>query len=308
MYEVISPFQSKNTPEDIVANYWYHQLWRDLMGMRKFEGKEFDGPDATLCREYLNYHLNNKGYLCAIKDHKDNLRILNCTITGYDIYDRPTQVTCTSPVLARNLHGIVDKDCVIIPNNKFWLPSYEIVKYYAQQLGLAQTTLNVDLRNQRQTQLVIAEDDEQLQAYRKLIDDRDRGKPTVAMKKDAFESMIEGGNTPFEPMHSLQSEFRSDKDLEVLREIRKEFFATFGIDCSGATDAKAQYNNIATVNQNNQQLEVAKEHWLAPLQEAFDKVNDMFGTDLSVSYPEKEVDVNEIPEPSDGQPADFSAD
>lgn len=251
MYTICSPF-TKNTPEDIVSNYWYHRLWDYLLAMREFKGDLFDGVNATLDRDYLAYHLNLDGYLVAIKDHQKNLRILECSITGRNIYNKPTQVTVNNPVLAKTIHGIVDKDCVIIPNNKLWLPTYEVVKYYAQQLGLAQTTLNVDLRNQRQTQLVIAENDEQLQAFRKLVDDRDRGKPTVSMKKDVFESMIEGMGGSTDPMFSMASEFRADKDLGVIREILKDFFFTFGIDCSGAVESKPQYNNIATVNQNNQ--------------------------------------------------------
>lgn len=303
MFNICSPFMG-NTPEDIVSNYWYHRLWDYLLAMREFKGKEFDGIDATLDRDYLAYHINHDGYLVATKDHKKNLRILECTITGRDIYDKPTQYTVTNPVLAKSIHGIVNKDGVIIPNNKLWLPTHDVIKYFAQQLGLAQTTLNVDLRNQRQTQLVIAETDEQLQAYRKMVDDRDRGKPTVSMKKDVFEEMIDGmgGNT--DPMYSMSADFRADKDLEVIREILKDFFFTFGIDCSGGTDAKSQYINNATVRQNNQQLLVNKAYWLEPMQNAFDKINDMFGTDLSVDY-RKEVMFDEISKFSNGQSTDI---
>lgn len=304
MFDICSPFVG-NTPEDIVSNYWYNRLWDYLLAMREFKGKEFDGIDATLDRDYLAYHVNKDGYLVATKDHKKNLRILECTITGRDIYNKPTQYAVTNPVLAKTIHGIVNVDGVIIPNNKLWLPTHDVIKYFAQQLGLAQTTLNVDLRNQRQTQLVIAETDEQLQAFRKMVDDRDRGKPTVSMKKDVFEEMIEGmgGNT--QPMYSMAADFRADKDLEVIREILKDFFFTFGIQCSGGTDAKSQYINNATVRQNDQQILVNKAYWLEPMQKAFEKVNDMFGTDLSVDY-RKEVMFDEISEFSNGQSTDIS--
>ena len=191
--ECPNPYTGCKTPEGICARYWFSMLWNRVVSLYEWKGQDFEGKDATLNADYLEYTLMTQGEACFIKDKKGLLRGLRCSRIGLDPYNFPITLLATNPVLG-NLQGKVNKDCVWIRNNKFATPTIETIKYYATQLAKVQISLNVSLSNNRMTKVFQAESDEQAQAIRKMVDDVDSGKLAVIQKPDIFSQIMGGGD------------------------------------------------------------------------------------------------------------------
>ena len=285
-----NPFSGCKTPEGICSKYWFNLLWDRCMSLYKWKGKDFEGKDASLNADYLEYTLMTQGEACFIKDKQGKLRNLRCSHIGLDPYAMPITLLATNPVLG-NITGKVNKDCVWVRNNKFATPTIETIKYYATQLAKVQISLNVSLSNNRMTKVFQAESDEQAQAIRKMVDDIDSGKLAVIQKPDVFAQIMGGDKANNMLVYSTASQYLADKYIENMREILNDFYATFGVNSSGANMIKASKNSVAEVNSNNQQIMINRIYWLEPRQEAAKLASELFNVDISVDIRYDEIDV-----------------
>lgn len=285
-----NPYTGCKTPEGICQRYWFEMLWNRVMSLYEWKGSLFEGPDATLNRDYLEWTLMGQGEAAFIKDSKGKLRNLKCSRIGLDPYNFPITLLATNSVLG-NINGKVNKDCVWIRNNKFATPTIDTIKYYATQLAKVQTSLNVSLSNNRMANVFSAETDEQAQAIRKMVDDVDAGKLAVIQKPDVFAQIMGGDKANNMLVYSTASQYLADKYIENMREILNDFYATFGVNSSGANMIKASKNSVAEVNSNNQQIMINRVYWLEPRQEAAKLASELFNVDISVDIRYDEIDV-----------------
>lgn len=285
-----NPYTGCKTPEGICQRYWFEMLWNRVMSLYEWKGSLFEGPDATLNADYLEWALMSQGEATFIKDKKGDLRGLRCSRIGLDPYNFPVTILATNPVLG-TLTGKVNKDCVWIRNNKFATPTIETIKYYATQLAKVQTSLNVSLSNNRMANVFSAETDEQAQAIRKMVDDVDAGKLAVIQKPDVFAQIMGGDKANNMLVYSTASQYLADKYIENMREILNDFYATFGVNSSGANMIKASKNSVAEVNSNNQQIMINRIYWLEPRQKAAELASELFNVDISVDIRYDEIDV-----------------
>ena len=288
--ECPNPYSGCKTPEGICARYWFSMLWDRCMSLYEWKGKDFEGKEATLNADYLEYTLMTQGEATFIKDKQGKLRGLRCSRIGLDPYNFPLTLLATNPVLG-NLQGKVNKDCVWVRNNKFATPTIETIKYYATQLAKVQISLNVSLSNNRITKVFQAETDEQAQAIRKMIDDVDSGKLAVIQKPDVFSQITSGGDSNKIPVYSTPSEYLADKYLENMREILNDFYTTFGVNSSGANMIKHERNLSSEVNSNNQQIMINRVYWLEPRQKAAKLASEIFGTEITVDLREEDINI-----------------
>ena len=292
IWQTPNPYIGCKSPEGICSRYWFNVLWDRVMSLYEWKGKNFEGKDATLNADYLEYTLMTQGEACFIKDKQGKLRNLRCSRIGLDPYSMPITLLATNPVLG-NLQGKVNKDCVWIRNNKFATPTTETIKYYATQLAKVQISLNVSLSNNRMTKVFQAESDEQAQAIRKMVDDVDSGKLAVIQKPDIFSQIMGGADNSGSgiPVYSTPSEYLADKYLENMREILNDFYTTFGINSSGANMIKHERNLSSEVNSNNQQIMINRVYWLEPRQKAAELASELFGTEITVDLREEDIDI-----------------
>ena len=293
IWQTPNPYTGCKSPEGICSRYWFNLLWDRVMSLYEWKGKDFEGKEASLNADYLEYTLMTQGEACFIKDKQGKLRNLRCSRIGLDPYSLPITLLATNPVLG-NITGKVNKDCVWIRNNKFATPTIETIKYYATQLAKVQISLNVSLSNNRMTKVFQAESDEQAQAIRKMVDDIDSGKLAVIQKPDIFSQIMGGADNSGSgiPVYSTPSEYLADKYLENMREILNDFYTTFGINSSGANMIKHERNLSSEVNSNNQQIMVNRVYWLEPRQQAAKLASELFGTEITVDLREEDLNID----------------
>lgn len=287
-----NPYTGCKTPEGICQRYWFDILWDRVMSLYEWKGPLFEGPDATLNADYLEWALMSQGEATFIKDKEGKLRGLRCSRIGLDPYNFPVTILATNPVLG-TLEGTVNKNCVWIRNNKFATPTISTIKYYATQLAKVQTSLNVSLSNNRMANVFCAETDEQAQAIRKMVDDVDSGKLAVIQKPDVFAQIMSGDASKNVMVYSTASEYLADKYIENMREILNDFYTTFGVNSSGANMIKHERNLVDEVNSNNQQIMINRVYWLEPRQQAAKLASELFGVEISVDLRSDNIEIDD---------------
>ncbi len=290
-----NPYRGCKTPEGICQCYWFEMLWNRVMSLYEWKGKDFEGKDASLNADYLEWVLMSQGEAAFIKDNDGLLRGLRCSRIGLDPYNFPITLITANHVLG-NLTGKVNKDCVWIRNNKLALPTIPTIKYYATQLAKVQISLNVSLSNNRMAKVFQAETDAQAQAIRKMVDDIDAGKLAVIQKPDIFSQIMSNESGNRVPVYSTPSEYLADKYLENMREILNDFYTTFGVNSSGANMIKHERNLSSEVDSNNQQIMINRVYWLEPRQEAAKLASEIFGTEITVDLRHEEINAEEVAE------------
>lgn len=287
-----NPYTGCKTPEGICQRYWFDILWDRVMSLYEWKGPLFEGPDATLNADYLEWALMSQSEATFIKDKEGKLRGLKCSRIGLDPYNFPVTILATNPVLG-TLKGTVNKNCVWIRNNKFATPTISTIKYYATQLAKVQTSLNVSLSNNRMANVFCAETDEQAQAIRKMVDDVDSGKLAVIQKPDVFAQIMSGDSSKNMIVYSTASEYLADKYIENMREILNDFYTTFGVNSSGANMIKHERNLVDEVNSNNQQIMINRVYWLEPRQQAAKLASELFGVEISVDLRSDNIEIDD---------------
>ena len=276
-----NPFaKMKKGFENEYATFFFNLLWDKAISLFEWRGKPFEGPDATMNRDYLEWALLSQGYAGILKDKKGNLRGLRCACVGLDPYNFPKEILCANPILGE-LRGTVNKDAVWIRNNKFGVPAVAKIYHYARVLARLQLSLDISLQNNRMTKIFIAENDPQAQQIRKLVDDVSSGKDAVIIKKSLMDNILSGDGKNI-PVYGTPSEYLADSYIQDMRSTMNDFFVTFGVNASGANIIKKERNLTSEVNSNNQEIMINREFWLSTRREAAELCNDIFGTDLAV--------------------------
>lgn len=305
LFNNLNPFAGKKNPEEKLACYFYNRLWDTVISLYEWKGELFDGPEATLNRDYLEWCLMTQGQAGFFLDKDKKLRALTTTKIGLDCYGFPQMLMSANPVLGK-LEGTIGKDAVWVRNNKFAKPVIETIAYYAGQMAKIQTSLNVNLNNCRTTKVYVAEDDGQAQQIRKFQDDVSAGKDAVIMKQDLFDSLLEGkSGNGFVPVFSTPSEYLTDKYLQDMRSVMNDFFVAFGVNASGANIIKKERNLVDEVNSNNQEIMVNRAFWLETRQKACEEVKELFGVEISVDVRQEKIqEVSEDAEVRQSEPSE----
>ena len=278
-------------PERDYCIFFYNMLFDKAMSLFVWNGKPFEGENATMNKDYLEWCLLTQGYAGILKDKDGNLRGLRCTKIGLDPYMFPKEILCTNFVLG-DFSGEVNKNAVWVRNNKFAVPAISKIKHFARQLARIQLSLDISLNNNRMTKVFSAENDHQAQAIRKLVDDVSTGKDAVIVKNSVMENILNGNNNNI-PVYGTPSEYLADSYIQDMRSVMNDFFITFGVNASGANIIKKERNIQSEVDSNNQEIIVNRAFWLETRKEAAEMCNKIFGTDISVEIrkpEEKEVE------------------
>ena len=56
-----NPYTGCKTPEGICQRYWFEMLWNRVMSLYEWKSPLFNGPDATLNADYLEWTLMSQG-------------------------------------------------------------------------------------------------------------------------------------------------------------------------------------------------------------------------------------------------------
>lgn len=242
---------------------------------RIFEWKNL--PD-TIPARMLELYLQVNGNCAFYKYPVDNQ--LYVYVGGFggepDEYYRPTIYTIANPAQNLDINAKINIDCVVMPNDSMYMGLLPLHSRYAYSMVETELSMHMANINSRIVSLISAQDDATKSAGDKYIQDIEEGKLSIIAESKFFEDLK---TSPFAGTgaHAIITDL-----IELMQYNKASWYNEIGLN--------ANYNmKRESINSNESQL---NNDALAPLVDDMKhcretyatKVNEMFGTDISVDF------------------------
>lgn len=241
-----------------------------LSSMFKWEGL----PD-TIPQRMLELYLMNNGH-CVCTQVSGELYVFTGGYGGEpDEYYRPTIYTVANPFLKfyENLH--IDVDCVIMGNDTCYMGLLPLMERYGTALIENDITMNMVSIMSRVPSIITADNDNDAESAKQFIKDIIAGKPSAIGTSTFFEGIkaqpfIAKGETPLTGL------------IEYEQYLKAGFFNEIGLNAN--YNMKRESLNSAESQLNNDALTPLIDDMLACRKLAADKINEKYGTQISVDF------------------------
>lgn len=266
------------------ATAWY---FRRYLLQKILSVYEFKGIPETWSKDYFLYTLFLWGFISVIETDKFGVIPQQCSLFGYDVFYRPTNVRIANPLLRGNLEPKIGVDCELIKLQPDYGSCWDIITYYADLLALATESLNVNLVNSKLAYVFACQDKTTAESFKKMYDKINQGDPAVFADKKLFDDNGDPLWTTFQ--NNLKQNYVAGDMLNDMLKIDARFCTEIGIPnvnmakLSGVTDNEVEANNVDTKSK--------AALWLETIQDGITRVNKMFGLDLSVDF---RFDIKEV--------------
>ena len=284
-YDFINKYNAHIKPSTVTsqdnATAWY---FRRYLLQKILSVFEFDGIPETWSKDYFLYTLFLWGFVAVIETDKFGVIPQHCSLFGYDVFYRPTNVNIANPLLKGNLTPKIGVECELIKLQPDYGSCGDIIAYYADLLALATESLGVNLVNSKLAYVFACQDKTVAESFKKMYDKINEGNPAVFADKKLFDDNGEPLWTTFQ--NNLKQNYVAGDMLNDMLKIDARFCTEIGIPNvnmakkSGVTDNEVEANNADTKSK--------AEIWLETMQDGISRVNKMFDLNLSVKLRYKE--------------------
>lgn len=263
------------------ATTWYFKRYLIQKIISVFE---FKGIPKTWSNDYFLYTLFVYGFVAVVNTDKFGVIPQQCSLYGYDVFYRPTNVNIVNPLLKGNLTPRIDVQCALIRMQPDYGSCWDIVSYYADLLSLCTEALAVNLVNSKLAYVFACDDKTIAESFKKMYDSLNEGNPAVFADKKLFS---EDGSPKWDTFqNNLKQNYIAKEILEDMIKIDARFCTEIGIPNvnmakeSGVTDNEVEANNIDTRSKASL--------WLETIRSGIDTANDMFDLNITVDFRYKE--------------------
>lgn len=279
-YDYVNAYNHNYAPSTIhvkdtgLSWYFKRYLIQKIISVFKFEG-----IPENWAKDYFLYTLFVFGYCSVINTNKYGVIPQHCTLSGYNIFYRPTTAIITNPLFKRTIEARIGVDTELIRMAPDWCGVWDIVEYYADLMALTSETVAVNLINSKFSYVFAAEDKTSAESLKKLYDQIASGEPAAFADKKLFTD--DGDPSWYLFVQNLKQNYIAGDLLEDLAKIDSRFNTEIGIPnvniakSSGVGEAEVMANNIDTHSK--------AALWLETIRDSVKKVNAMFGLNISVS-------------------------
>ena len=284
-YDFINRYNAHIKPSTVTsqdnATAWY---FRRYLLQKILSVYEFDGIPETWSKDYFLYTLFLWGFVAIVETDKFGVIPQHCSLFGYDVFYRPTNVNIANPLLKGILTPKIGVECELIKLQPDYGSCWDIIAYYADLLALATESLGVNLVNSKLAYVFACQDKTVAESFKKMYDKINEGNPAVFADKKLFDDNGEPLWTTFQ--NNLKQNYVAGDMLNDMLKIDARFCTEIGIPNvnmakkSGVTDNEVEANNADTKSK--------AEVWLETMTDGINRVNKMFGLNLSVKLRYKE--------------------
>lgn len=255
----------------ISSNTYLRRLCELSMSMFKWEGL----PESVDVR-YLEMELFLTGQALFFKDDVMGYLALGCLTNGsFDVYGEPKVRRAYSRYSGYNSDSFTDKDSIIIWNNYMRAPSAQDVMYYAQRLWDLDNTIDINARAQK-TPILIQCDEKQKLTLLNVYKEYDGNSPVLFGDKNMD---IKGFG-----VLKTDAPFVADKLYDLKNQIWNEALTYLGI--SNVSYQKRERLITDEVTRSQGGTIASRYSRLAMREQACNRINEIFGLDVSVKYRE----------------------
>lgn len=280
-YEFENLYNSMRSPSTVhcrntaLVEYYTKYLLEKAISVFKF-----DGLPETWARNYFEYVLFGYGHIAVINTDKYGVIPQMSGLTGYNVFYQPTIVTIANPLLDGLKTLEIGTQCEIIKLQPNYSGVMDIVTTYADLMALCVETAGVNLLNSKMSYIFFSRNKQAAETFKKMYDKVASGEPAAFLDKALLDDEGNPAWTMF--TQNVGQNYITDKILNDLQTIEDQFNTDIGIP--NANTQKKERLIVDEVNANNTDTNAKVSLWLETMRYDIEKVNRMFGLNLSVSY------------------------
>lgn len=266
--DVIQPYDFTDKKNN-VRSYITYMLNR-VMNMFNYEGL----PD-TIPKRMLELYIMINGH-SVIVEHENNLYVCFGGWGGEpDEYYIPQNYIVANPYLKLFKTYTINEDCILVYNDSMYYGLMPLFKRYATALVENDLTMNIYDINSRIISLIAAQDDKTKASTEKYIQDIIDGKLGVI----ASNAFFEGVKTS--PYGERNNQRLTDL-IEYQQYIKASWFNEIGLNSNYNMKRESITANESQLNDD--MLSPLIDDMLESRKEWVSRVNNMFGTDITVTF------------------------
>lgn len=255
---------------------WYFRRYLLQKAIAVFK---WDLPELW-AKNYFLYVLYCWGYIAVVNTDKFGVICQACSLSGYDVYYQPTHATIANPLLKGILQPKIGTQCELIRLQPDYGSIMDKINFYADMLSLSAETAGTNLFNSKLAYVFAASSKNSAESLKKLYDRIASGEPASVVDKNLFNE--DGSPNWLMFNQDLRGSYIAGDILEDMRKWELKFCSDLGIPNSN-TDKKERLIT-SEVESNNVEVKLWADLTLEQLKTSCEKVNDMFGTNLSVDW------------------------
>ena len=236
---------------------------------------EYDGLPDTIPQRNLEMLLQINGYAVFANVPEKGLYAFRAGLGGVpNAYYEPTKAIIANPGLQFNYDGKIDEDVVVMRNDCFYQGLMPMFSKYASLLAEGDISIRYALINSRLTKILIASDDNTEASAKRVLSGVENGTDLALFVADSsFMDMLKDSNAP------LRDVFVKDL-IEAYQYQKASWFNELGIRSN--FNMKREALNETESALNDDALLPLIEDMLEERKKGLEKVNAMFGTNISV--------------------------
>lgn len=258
-------------------DYWYFKLFNILLNIFQYEGV----PEGLSQRE-IELNLMMTGHAVIVAKRDGTLFTPLTSLFEYDEYYQPVKAVFANPVVVTAKTFTIGEDCEVIYNNKLKDSLYYIkadsglatfVSRYARQLADIESTANIYAVNARLTSYPVSSDNSVTENLKQFFKNLALGKRAIISDDtiiEKFRNVDIGRGTVQDGINDWL--IARDKVLE-------QFYRDLGVQMYNPKKAQVTDDEV---DSNTQLLLISTDDMLAERREGLERVNNMFGTNISV--------------------------
>ena len=233
----------------------------------------WEGLPDSIPQRMLECYLQTNGNACFYK-YNETLYVFTGGLGGEpDEYYRPTIYTIANPALTLSENAKINIDCTVMPNDSFYMGLLPLFSRYTTMLAENELSMFLNIIQSRMISLISADDDRTEKSAREYIRKIFDGDIEVISDSQFFNGLK---TQPYSnsAVHSLTDL------IEMEQYLKASFFNELGINANynmkreSLNSEESQLNYDALFPLIDDMLETRKVY--------AEKVNDMFGTNISV--------------------------
>lgn len=286
-YDYINEFNSAFSPSTVhVKNTDLQRFFSKYLLQTALSVFKWKLPE-TWNRDYFLYVLYLWGFIGVVNTDKFGVICQAGAPYGYDVYYQPTNIIITNPLLKGSLKPRIGVECEVFKLQPNWGNISDLVNFYADMMALCAESAGINLLNSHLANVFPAANKNQAESYKKLYDKVAGGEPATVIDKALFK---DDGSISWEVFQqNLKENYITSDLLSDLVKIRNMFCTEIGIP--NANTEKRERLVTDEVNANNIETQSRCELWLDSLKKSAEKVNAMFGINVSVDWRNKPQEV-----------------
>ena len=258
--------------------YWFFKLLNITLDLFEYKGL----PEGLPARE-IELNLQLTGHAIILQDKKDNGLFTPITcIYGVDKYYRPDKAVFGNPVVVDSKQYNIGSDCEVIYNNSLkdnilYMKSdgslLTFICRYARMLSDIESTINIYTVNSRLTSIPVTDDQNTTHSIKAFFKKLAFGERAIVTDSNIIQNFRNVDVNRSNIVDGI-SEWTIARD-----KILEQFYRDIGLKMYNPKKAQVTDDEVEA---NTQILLISTDDMLKERTEGVNRVNDMFGTSITV--------------------------